>query len=111
MAGCQHSPGLLQSVGLWGSSLLHRQDSEVVPAPVAGTLPWESPVALTNLLQETPTHRRAEGADVPFTALSPALQKTNVRDYLTDTSLLFPSITCVFLSKSCRLCEWPCRPL
>lgn len=76
-----------------------------------GPLPWESPLALANLLLETPTQGRAEGADVPFTALSPALQKTNERDYLTDISLLSLSITCGFLSKGCRLRKKLCRSL
>lgn len=75
---------------------------------------WEILLSLTNLLQETPTHFTAEGAAVPFTALSPGLQKTNERDYLTDTNLLLLSITHGFPSKGCgRLCrplsrcQWP----
>lgn len=52
----------------------------------------------------------SEGADVPFTALSPALQKTNERDYLTDTSLLSQSIARGFPSKSFRLCKWLYSP-
>lgn len=68
--------------------------------PLRGPLPWESSLALTNLLQETPTHRTGKGAAVPFTALSPALPKTNERDYLTDTSPLSPSITGGFPSEA-----------
>lgn len=103
--------------GSRGSAPLRGQGDRALPPtepylrPLRGPLPWESPLALTNLLKETPTHRTAKGAAVPFTALSPALQKTNERDYLTDTSLLSLSITCGFPSKGCRLHEWLYRPL
>lgn len=118
VAGCRRSPGSRRSSGVPGSAPLRGQGdgalppaSGAVPCLVQGPLPWESPLALTNLLRETPTHRTAEGAAVPFTALSPALQKTNERDYLTDTSLLSPSITCGFPSESCRLPERLYSPL
>ena len=103
--------------GSRGSTPLRGQGDRALPPTepslrlLRAPLPWESPLALTNLLQETPTHRTAAGAAVPFTALSPALRKTNERDYLTDTSLLSPSITCGFSSEGCRLREWLYGPL
>lgn len=104
--GSCHFLGLLPLVGAPGAAPLHGQGDGALRAAepylrwLWEPLLWESPLALTNLLQETPTHRTAEGAAVPFTALSPALQKTNERDYLTDTSLLSLSITCGFPSRA-----------